>query len=88
MLTVVVFALGIANFALHKAVLESGHALVRQMGWLARGKPLPFSLIVEFALLLAALAANAQGWGAAAAAYFAYSLLNGVSAWLILSGRI
>ena len=30
-LVVMIFVLGIANFAMHKAVLESGHPLVGQM---------------------------------------------------------
>ncbi|MBB4857833.1 hypothetical protein HNO88_001147 [Novosphingobium chloroacetimidivorans] len=87
MAIVIVFLLGIANFAAHRAVLESGHPLVDLV-------PRPFqllggrmSLIVEFALLLGALwmvSVGSTGW---ATAYLGYSAMNGLAAWLILSGK-
>ncbi len=81
------FLLGVANFALHKAALESGHPLLARIPWLLRMKGGRFSLLVEFLILLAALVMVANGsipwaWG-----YALYSLFNGLSAWLILSGR-
>ena len=82
------FILGIANFAMHKAVLESGHPLLGQMPWffhLLNGR---FSLFVEFAMLLGAMLMVASGSLAWAWGYAAYSMLNGVSAWLVLSGRV
>lgn len=82
------FILGIANFAMHKAVLESGHPLLGQMPWffhLLNGR---FSLLVEFLMLLAAMLMVASGSPGWAWVYAAYSILNGVSAWLILSGRV
>lgn len=87
MAIIITFLLGIANFAAHKAVLESGHPLLGQMPWfqMLNGR---FSLTVEFLVLLAALlfiANGAPGW---AWGYAAYSLLNGLSAWLILSGKM
>lgn len=87
MAIVIVFLLGIANFAAHRAVLESGHPLVDS---LPRGFQLlggRMSLIVEFAMLLGAMwmvAAGSSGW---ALGYVCYSALNGLAAWLILSGR-
>jgi hypothetical protein len=83
-----VFLLGLANFALHKAVLESAHPLLGEMTWLFRPLGGKLSLAVEFVLLLAALllVANVHpGWGWA---YFGYSLGNAFAAWLILSKRV
>ena len=44
--------------------------------------------LLVFAVLLAAMLLAAHGWGGMAWAYAAYSALNAISAWLILSGRI
>jgi hypothetical protein len=88
MALVMLFALGVANFAMHKAVLESGHPMVeRTTVWfgLMGGK---LGFVIEFIVLLGAMLmvdAGMVGW---AWAYCGYSLLNGLSAWLILSGRV
>lgn len=82
------FLLGIANFAMHKAMLESRHPLLGQMAWFFRMMGGRFSLAVEFFMLLGALlfvAGGSTGW---ALGYGAYSMLNGLSAWLIVSGRV
>lgn len=87
MAIVIVFLLGIANFAAHRAVLESGHPLVEVMPRAFHMLGGRMSLIVEFVLLLGALwmvAAGSSGW---ATAYLCYSAMNGLAAWLILSGR-
>ncbi len=88
MAILIAFLLGISNFALHKAVLESGHPLLGRTRWLFHMQGGRFSLALEFAMLLAAMLLIAQGSLAWAWVYGAYSLLNAVSAWLILSGRI
>lgn len=88
MAIILTFLLGIGNFAMHKAVLESRHPLLGQVPWFFHMLGGRFSLIVEFAMLLGAMLfieAGASGW---AWGYAAYSLLNGLSAWLILSGRV
>ena len=92
MALVLVFLFGIANFAAHKAVLESGHPLLGQLPWLFRGAGLRPSLILEFVLLASALAmsdpenqAASAGWSFA---YGAYSVLNLLSAWLIVNRRV
>ncbi|MFC4253871.1 hypothetical protein GRI97_00460 [Altererythrobacter xixiisoli] len=80
--------LGIGNFALHKAVLESGHPMLAKVPWLAGGRAGTFSMVVEFLVLVVALwlvADGQSGWGFA---YLIYSLANGFSAWLILSNRV
>ena len=88
MVILFVFLLGIGNFTLHRAVLESGHPLVIQMAWLVNLLGGRGSLALEFALLLAAMLLVASGHPAWAWAYLGYSALNGVSAWLLLSGRM
>jgi hypothetical protein len=84
----ITFLLGIGNFTLHKAVMESGHPLLGRMPWFYHALGGRFSLMVEFFMLLAALLFVAQGLTWAAVAYLVYSLLNGFSAWLILTGRV
>lgn len=88
MALLLVFLLGIGNFAMHKAVLESGHPMLVHMPRLVNLMGGRFSLAVEFILLLGAMAMTAQGGPGWAWFYGAYSLLNGVAAWLILGGRI
>jgi hypothetical protein len=87
MAIVIVFFLGIANFAAHRAVLESGHPLVDAMPRAFQLLGGRMSFIVEFAMLLGAMwmvSAGSTGW---ALAYIGYSAMNGLAAWLILSGR-
>ena len=88
MAILMLFVLGVANFAMHKAVLESGHPLVTRtahyFGLL--GGQLGFAM--EFIALLGTMLmvdAGMTGW---AWVYLIYSLFNGLSAWLILSGRL
>ena len=85
---VIVFLLGIGNFTLHKAVMESGHPLLGRMPWFYHALGGRFSLAVEFLMLLAALLFVAQGVLTAGVVYIVYSMLNSFSAWLILTGRI
>lgn len=82
------FLMGIANFALHRAVQESGHPMLSALpgfsGKSGRGGLLAF----EFTVLLAAmlLAANVSpSW---ALGYALYTGVNALAAWLILSHRI
>ena len=82
------FLLGIANFAMHTAVLESRHPLLGQVPWtvqMLRGRG---SLVIEFLMLLGAMLMVDQGSLAWAFGYAIYSVINAFSAWLILSGRI
>ena len=83
-----VFLLGIGNFALNRAVLNSRHPALDQMAWLVRGLGGRASLALEFALLVAALLLAAGGHPGWAWAYFGYSALNALAAWLVLSRRI
>ena len=88
MVIALIFLLGIANFALHKAVLESNHPLLGQMPWFVHMLGGRATLVTEFFVLLAALLLAANGWPGLVWAYLAYSALNAIAAWLILSGRI
>jgi hypothetical protein len=85
---VLVFMLGIGNFAAHKAVLESHHPLLGQVPWFFQLLGGRFSLAVEFVMLLGALLMVHQGSAIWALFYAVYSLANLGSAWLLLSGRI
>jgi len=82
------FLLGIANFAMHKAVLESGHPLLGRMPWFFHLLGGRFSLAVEFFMLLGAMLMVAEGSAAWLWGYLAYSVMNGISAWLILDNRV
>jgi hypothetical protein len=82
------FLLGIANFALHKAVLESRHPMLLHTPQLLQKLTGRFSLVLEFVMLAGSLlmvAHGATGWGWF---YAGYSAANAISAWLILSRRI
>ncbi|MEO6153610.1 MAG: hypothetical protein ABIT09_02900 [Croceibacterium sp.] len=85
---IITFLLGIGNFALHKAVLESRHPLLGQVPWFVHLLGGRASVVVEFLLLFAALLLVHQaawGWGWA---YAGYSALNALAAWLILTRRV
>ena len=82
------FLLGVANFALHKAVLESGHAMLDALPQFYRSGGGRVSLVFEFCVLLAAMLLAGNGWPGAIWAYVIYSAVNFLSGWLVLSGRI
>jgi hypothetical protein len=85
---VLTFLLGVGNFAMHKAVLESRHPLLGQVPWFMHLLGGRAGLVTEILLLLAAMLLVAQGYPAWGWAYFGYSVLNGVAAWLILTRRV
>jgi hypothetical protein len=84
----VIFLLGIGNFAMHRAVLESGHTLLGQVPWFVHLLGGRVTFVTEFLLLLAALLLAATGWPWLMWVYLGYSALNGIGAWLVLSGRV
>lgn len=83
-----IFVLGVANFALHGAVLGSRHPLLGEAAWFVHLLGGRVSLLTEFALLLAALLLAASGWLWVAWVYLGYSCLNALGAWLILTRRV
>ncbi len=88
MAIIIIFVLGVGNFALHRAVMESGHTMARQIRFFAGGNGRRVAMALEFAVLAAALLLAANGWTGVVVGYLIYTLLNGVSGWLILSGRV
>ncbi len=83
-----ILILGIGNFAFHRAVLESGHPLASQIPEFLALVGGRLSLLAEYAVLVGALLLAANGWAAVAWGYAGYSALNGIAAWLILTGRV
>lgn len=82
------FFAGVANFAMHKAVAESGHPFVEDTKRYFGSHFSPYgSYAIELALLIAAMVFAQQGSIMVAAVYWAYTGMNGVATWLLLSGR-
>lgn len=88
MMIAILFVLGMGNFALHKAVLESGHPALDRLPRLAGVKRGSGSLLLEFAVLLAAMLLAANGWASIVWFYLGYSALNALAAWLILRRHV
>lgn len=82
------FLFGIANFTLHKAVLESRHPMLQHLPWMSNAHQGRFSLGLEFLVLLGAMLLVGEGGTGWAWGYAAYSALNALSAWLILTHRM
>lgn len=79
-----IFLLGIANFAMHKAVLESRHPLLDLAPGLTRGRGRSLLLLGEFLVLVAAMLMAARVWPGFTVIYACYTALNGVTAWVML----
>lgn len=88
MAILLIFLLGIVNFAMHRAVLESGHPLIGQVPWLVNMLGGRLSLIPEFVVLLGSMLMTAHGSVGWAWGYAGYTALNTVSGWLILTRRV
>ena len=84
---VLTFVLGVGNFAMHKAVLESRHPMLAQMPWFGMlgGR---LSMGIEFIVLVGALLLTVSGHPGWGLGYLAYSLLNGLAGWLIVTRRV
>ncbi len=89
MYLIVSFLLGIANFAMHKAVVESGHPFVEDTK-LYFGKHFGRngSYALEFGILLGAMLLSHWGSGLILVFYALYTVFNGIAAWLLLSRRL
>jgi hypothetical protein len=84
MLLIFCFFMGIGNFAMHKAVSESGHPFVEE----TKRYFSPYgSYAIELALLIGALWFAHDGSLAVALTYGVYTGINAVATWLLLSGR-
>lgn len=86
--TIVIFVLGIANFALNRAVFDSGHPLFARLPRSSQMLGRRTALITEFVVLFFALLLSVEGWPGFAWAYGGYTVFNAAAAWLILSGRV
>ena len=88
MLLILCFVMGVANFAMHKAVSESGHPFVEETKRHFSPQFSPYgSYAIELALLIAALWFAHDGSLAVALTYGVYTGINAVATWLLLSGR-
>ena len=88
MLVAFCFFMGIANFAMHKAVAESGHPFVEDTKRYFGRHFSPYgSYAIEFALLIGAMVFAQEGSIWVTLFYWVYSGMNGIATWLLLSGR-
>jgi len=88
MLLTICFLLGIANFYMHKAVAESGHPYVEETKRYFRRHIGPYgSYALELALLIGALWLANTGALAVSLLYAAYTAINSVASWVLLSNK-
>ena len=86
--TVIIFILGIGNFAVNRAVFDSGHPLLIRLPQVSQTLGRRAALVSEFAVLFFALLLSVEGWPGFAWAYAAYTGFNAGAAWLILTRRV
>lgn len=88
MLLTICFLLGIANFYVHKAVAESGHPFVEEAKLYVGRYVGPYgSYAIDLALLIGAMWLAHAGSLLALLLYAAYTAINGVATWLLLSNK-
>jgi hypothetical protein len=88
MLVILCFLMGVANFAMHKAVAESGHPFVEDTKRYFSRHFSPYgSYALELALLIGAMLFAQEGAVLVVLVYGAYTGMNGIATWLLLSGR-
>jgi hypothetical protein len=86
---IICFFLGIANFALHKAVVESGHPFVEDTKlYFGRHFGRNGSYVIEFVILAAAMIFAASGSWIILLFYIAYTLMNIFAAYMLLNGKV
>lgn len=83
MLLVFTFLLGIGNFALQRAVLDSRNPAVRQVPERLRFYGGRVMFVAEFVLLVGAMWLVAQGYRNWGLAYLAYTAVNAAAGWMI-----
>jgi hypothetical protein len=86
--TIIIFVLGIGNFALGRAIFASGHPMFARLPQASQTLARRASLVTEFVVLYFALLLSVQGWPGFVWAYCGYSALNAGAGWLILTGRV
>jgi uncharacterized membrane protein YecN with MAPEG domain len=89
MVLIICFLLGIVNFALHRAVVESGHPFVEDTKkYFGRFFGSYSSYIIEFIILIGVLLLASSGPWIVALVYFCYSVINILAAWMLLTEQI
>jgi hypothetical protein len=89
MMLVMCFLMGIANFAMHKAVAESGHPFVEDTKlYFGRYFGQYASYGIELAMLTGAMWFAYEGAAIIAFIYWVYTGMNALETWLLLSGRM
>lgn len=86
--TIIIFVLGIANFAINRAVFQPRHPLFARLSQPSQRLGRVVALVSEFTVLFFALLLSVEGWPGYAWAYAVYTAVNLVAAWLILNGRV
>ena len=88
MILIFCFLMGIANFAMHKAVAESGHPFVEDTKrYFGKHFGRYSSYGIELLMLIGAMLFAQEGSMIIAFIYSAYTGMNGLATWLLLSGR-
>ena len=88
MFLIACFFLGIINFAMHKAVVESGHPFVEDTKrYFGRYFGSNGSYAVEFVILTGSMLIAFGGSGWIVAGYTLYTSFNALSAWALLTGK-
>jgi hypothetical protein len=82
------FFMGVGNFAMHKAVVESGHRFVEDTKlYFGRYFGRHGSYALEFVILAGAMLMAYGGSGWIVVAYLFYTAFNALAAWMLLSGK-
>lgn len=80
--------MGVANFAMHKAVVECGHPFVEDTKRYFGTYLGPYgSYAIELALLIGALWLANEGSVLVGLFYLAYTGMNAVATWMLLTGK-
>lgn len=88
MIVIFCFLMGIANFAMHKAVAESGHPFVEDTKrYFGKHFGRYSSYGIELLMLIGAMLFAQEGSLIIVFIYWAYTGMNGLATWLLLSGR-
>jgi hypothetical protein len=88
MILIFCFFMGIANFAMHKAVAESRHPFVEDTKrYFGRHFGQYGSYAIELFMLTGAMLFAYEGLLIIAFIYWVYTGMNALATWLLLSGR-
>jgi hypothetical protein len=83
------FFMGIANFAMHRAVLESRHPFVEDTKlYFGQHIGRNTSYVLEYLVLTAAMLFAFDGSIFALALYIGYTSMNAIAAYMLTNGRV